>query len=72
MENLDFIIDQDDLKCLMVATLGAYKGYSFDDFVKETKESYAKYHKRNMENLDRYGNPKSYSLWINGQILALT
>jgi hypothetical protein len=70
MKNIDFTIDQEDLKCLFIACINAYK--SFDEFVEDSKKSYTEYHKRNLDNLAKYGNPKTFSQWVNGQIIALT
>lgn len=69
METIDFIIDQDDLKCLFIA---CKLPVTFENFIKDCKSSYLEYYKRNSENLERYGAPKTYSQWINGQIIALT
>lgn len=54
----------DDLKALFIACKNAYKGYSYDMFQKECKNNYIEYAKTK-----RF--PKSYSQWINGQIIAL-
>lgn len=70
MENIDFTINQDDLKCLFIACRNTYK--SFDEFIQDSKKGYAEYHKRNSDNVEKFGNPKTYSQWINGQIIALT
>jgi len=70
MGNIDFTIDQDDLKCLFIACRNAYK--SFEEFIQDSKKGYTEYHKRNSDNVEKFGNPKTYSQWINGQIIALT
>jgi hypothetical protein len=71
MENtLDFTIDQEDLKCLFIACRNAYK--SFDNFIEDSKIQYTNYFNRNTNNLQKYGAPKTYSQWVNGQIIALT
>lgn len=70
MNTIDFTIDQDDLKCLFLACRDAYK--SFAEFVEYSKKGYTEYHKRNSDNTEKYGNPKTYTQWINGQIIALT
>jgi hypothetical protein len=69
MENIDFTIDEDDLKCLYIACKPIE---SFNEFVKDCKEGYAYYHKRNLDDLQKYGQPKTFSQWINGQIIYLT
>lgn len=63
MKNIDFTIDQDDLKCLFIHTTNAYKGLYFNKWVEETKKAYSEYAKRD--------DPKTFSQWINGQIIAL-
>jgi hypothetical protein len=69
MENIDFTIDENDLKCLFIA---CKLKQTFNQFVKDCEEGYADYHKRNLDNLQKYGQPKTYSQWINGQIIHLT
>lgn len=69
MKNIDFTIDIDDLKCLFVACNA--KG-SFVKFITETEQSYSEYYIRNLGNPEKYGNPKTFSQWVNGQIIALT
>lgn len=65
VNSVDFTIDQEDLKVLFIHTRHAYKGYTFERWVEEVKESYASFIKGKE-------NPKSFSQWINGQIIALT
>ena len=72
MENLNFDIDKEDLKILFIHVRDAYKGISYDKFVIEAKNSYKDYHNRNLNNLQKYGKPKTFSQWVNGQIIALT
>lgn len=72
LDTIDFSIDEDDLKCLMVNCLDAYNGYTFEKFVDEAKQGYSEYHKRNLANLEKYGQPKTFSQWVNGQIISLT
>lgn len=64
MSNLDLTINQDDLKALYVHTRFAYGNLTFDQWAKEIKKAYIDFAK----NQD---NPKTYSQWVNGQILAL-
>lgn len=72
MENLNFTIDAQDLKVLYLHTRDAYKGMSFDKWVIEAKNAYKDYHNRNLNNLQKYGAPKTFSQWVNGQIISLT
>jgi len=68
MKNIDFTIDQDDLKALFIS---CKLKTNFDSFENECKQSYADYHKRNLNDPVKYGQPKTFSQWINGQIIAL-
>lgn len=68
MEAINFNIDNKDLQCLFVAC--DYKK-SFSEFVKECEQGYRLYHERSLDNLQKYGQPKTYSQWVNGQILSL-
>ena len=64
MERIDFSIEVEDLKVLYVHTAQAYKNITFDKWVQECKNAYADYFRgRN--------NPKTFSQWVNGQILAM-
>lgn len=72
MENLNFEIDKDDLKILFIHVSDAYKGISFKKFVIETQSSYLDYFNRNINNLQKYGTAKTFSQWVNAQIIALT
>lgn len=69
---IDFTVSENDIKCLFIASLSGVKGYTFEKFVSECKEGYLMYYNRNMNDLKYYGKPKTYSQWINGQILAIT
>jgi hypothetical protein len=69
MEAINFTIDNNDLKCLFIA---CNCKNTFSEFVKECEQGYRLYHKRNLDNLQKYGQPKTYSQWVNGQILSLT
>lgn len=69
MEAINFTIDNNDLKCLFIA---CNSKNTFSEFVKECEQGYRLYHKRNLDNLQKYGQPKTYSQWINGQTIALT
>lgn len=72
MTNLNFEIANDDLKLLFLYTKDAYKNKSFDNWLIEVKNSYKDYYNRNLNNLQKYGNPKTFSQWVNGQIISLT
>jgi hypothetical protein len=72
MENLNFDIDKEDLKVLFIHVSDAYKGIYFEKFVIEAQNSYLDYFNRNMNNLQKYGTPKTFSQWVNAQIIALT
>lgn len=72
MENLNFEIDLADLKILYSITKEAYQKMSFNDWVIEAKNVYKDYHNRNLNNLQKYGTPKTFSQWVNGQIISLT
>ena len=71
MEKIELPIIQEDLKILFVKVQYAYKGYTFEKFVTESKQSYADYHKRNTENINKYGKPKTFSQWVNAQIIDI-
>ena len=71
MEKIEPSISQQDLKILFVKVQHAYKGYTFEKFVTEAKQSYADYHRRNTENINKYGKPKTFSQWVNAQIIAI-
>ena len=72
MENLNFTIDAQDLKILYLHTRDAYKGMSFEKWVIQAKDYYKIYYNRNLNNLQKYGTPKTFSQWVNGQIISLT
>ena len=69
MGNIDFTIEEDDLKCLFIA---CRYNKSFKDFKKECESGYTSYYNRNINNLQKYGKPISYFNWINGQTISLT
>jgi hypothetical protein len=62
-------IELEDLKCLFIACKSK-KG--FLDFNEECEAGYKEYFERNNNDLLRYGTPKTYSQWVNGQIIYLT
>jgi hypothetical protein len=72
MENLNFEIDNADLKTLFILVKNLYNGHSFNDFVIDCKFSYKEYYNRNLNDLQKYGTPKTFSQWVNGQIISLT
>ena len=65
MKNLDLTIDQESLQTLFLHARNAYKGYSFEHFCHEIESNYVRF-------ASKQENPKSYSQWVNGQIIALT
>jgi hypothetical protein len=58
-------VDLLDLKVLFLHSKLAYKGYTFEQWRRESEVTY-------LEFVKGKENPKSYSQWINGQIIALT
>lgn len=64
MKNVDFTIDQTDLKVLYVKTKHAYGNISFEAWTEEVKKAYSNF-------ASKRENPKSFSEWINGQIIYL-
>lgn len=70
MENsqIDFTIEENDLKCLFIA---CESRDAFSVFVEDCKKAYEEYHKRNSENPIMFGRPKSFSQWVNAQTIAL-
>ena len=69
---IDFTIDQEDLQILYLLIRYSYKRMSFDKWVIEVKNVYKEYHDRNLNNLEKYGTPITFSRWVNGQIIGLT
>ena len=70
MKNLQ--IDDQDLRILFLkSTNTKFSKEGFQTFVKECEEAYSEYYERNIKNLDKYGTPKTYSQWVNGQIIFL-
>ena len=69
---LDFTIEEQDLRILFLK-MPQYKlsKEGFDVFKKECKDGYVYYFNRNKNNLAKYGEPKTYSQWINAQIIVL-
>jgi len=72
MEKLDFTIEEQDLRILFLKTQSTkFSVDGFKDFINDCEKSYRDYYNRNMNNLSIYGLPKTYSQWVNGQIIAL-
>lgn len=69
---MDLDIDTQDLQILYLHTKQAYNNCSFEVWCKHTAKAFTDYYKRNLANLEKFGKPKTYSEWVNGQILALT
>lgn len=68
----EFNIDYQDLRILFLKTLTTtFSAKGYDNFIKECEDYYLDYFNRNINNLEKYGSPKTYSQWINGQIIAL-
>ncbi len=63
-KQIDFTIDEMDLKTLFLHTRHCYKGYTFEKWCDEIKRVYAKYHTQRET-------PKTFFEWVNGQILAI-
>ena len=64
MKNIDFKIDLEDLQALYIHTRQAYGNMTFDSWLLECKKAYKQY-------LTNRENPKTFSQWVNGQIIAL-
>ena len=64
MKNINFQIDLESLQALYVHSRQAYGDIPFDSFVVECKKAYIEY-------LTNRENPKTFSQWVNGQIIAL-
>lgn len=68
----DLNIELQDLRILFLKSECIdFSKQGFESFVIECKKSYLEYYNRNINNINRYGNPKTYSQWVNGQIIAL-
>lgn len=68
----NFTIEEQDLRILFLKTQTTkFSLQGFTNFIKECEESYLDYFNRNMNNLEKYGTPKTYSQWVNGSIIAL-
>jgi hypothetical protein len=57
---------------LYLHTRAAYNNCSFENWLKQTKNSYECYVKRNKADIAKFGNPMPYDEWIYKQILCLT
>lgn len=70
MKTLDFTIDQDDLKALFICTRDSHKrGVTFQNWKNNCEANYEQYFERQLQ-LDQ--TPKTFSQWINGQVVSLT
>lgn len=70
---IDFLIDQDDLKVLYInASFEPFENITFEQWIKLTEKSYVDYYNRNLNDLQNYGTPKTFSEWVNGQIISIT
>ena len=69
---IDFNIELQDLRILFLKTESTkFSKEGFKTFAKDCEKSYSEYYQRNINNLEKYGNPKTYSQWVNGQIISL-
>ena len=69
---LSLEIENQDLRILFLKTsTTSFSSKGFNYFIKECEDAYLDYFNRNINNLEKYGNPKTYSQWVNGQIIAL-
>ena len=67
---INFEIDLEDLKALFLHTKDAYKkNITFNIWVDNCQANYEQYFERQIQLNET---PKSFSQWVNGQIIALT
>jgi len=67
---INFEIDLEDLKVLFLHTKFAFKkNITFNMWVHNCQSSYEQYFERQIQLNET---PKSFSQWVNGQIIALT
>lgn len=69
MKNLNYTVAEEDMKALFIA---CRLDISYQNFVIGNKKAYSDYHFRNSKNIAYFGEPTTFSQWINGQILSLT
>ena len=68
----DLTIELQDLRILFLKSkYTKFSKQGFESFVIECEKSYLDYYNRNINNSNKYGNPKTYSQWVNGQIISL-
>ena len=66
---VDFKIDRQDLEVLFIATRDGYKrGITFQNWKYNCEASYEEYFERQVQLNEK---PKTFSQWVNGQIIAL-
>jgi hypothetical protein len=65
MTELNFSIEQDDLKALFVHTRVAYGNMTFGQWVEEVKSAYSIF-------ATGKSDVRTFSQWVNAQIIALT
>lgn len=64
--------DLQDLRILYLKTeTTKFSKEGFNKFIKDCENSYRLYFDRNNADFKKYGNPKTYSQWVNGQIISL-
>lgn len=68
---MNLTIDSDDIKILYLKCDFIQKSHNLEQFANYCKQSYKQYFDRNTHNIERYGHPKTFSQWINGQIIAI-
>ena len=66
MIEINYSIAQEDLKALYLLSKNAFGNMSFDVWCESVRGSYLQYVKSNRES------HKTFSQWVNGQIIALT
>lgn len=72
MKVIDFTIDQEDLNILYLHTRFAYGKVTLEQWTEQVKKAYVEYFERNTANVEKYGEPKTFFQWVNGQIISLT
>ena len=66
MIEVNYSIDQDDLKAFYLLTKNAFGNMTFTEWCRSTRDAYLEYTKSDRETY------KSFSQWVNGQMVALT
>jgi len=66
MIEVNYSIDQDDLKALYLLSKNAFGNMTFNEWCNATRNAYLEYAKSNRDS------PHTFSQWVNGQTIALT